>query len=313
MAYIPDEAIDRMYAELTSGARDLYTFLARCRNQKTGKCCPSINTITESIGLSRARIYAVRKELESKKWATFKGNDAMLLIGYESLKNKTSDVGSAEDSAGLPSVLPETGESLVFKTEKSCFQDSRVLKTRQNSLKNKTNQSCFQDSHIRKNQQIEPAKEPIPGSDASGDQVESTDDSAKARQVIPEYEIFAEKFRDAYGMPYANKRADFVQFRALQSKCEKNNWPLTPERFRQATENYFASELGAHTFADLCVRFSSFYRGRLDRFSKPALNGTGFHTNTLAQKNHEAGQAAYELLFGEKLTAEPAIDAEVIQ
>ena len=53
MAFVPDEIIDRMYLELSSGARDLYIFLARCRNQKTGKCCPSIHTISDAIGLSR--------------------------------------------------------------------------------------------------------------------------------------------------------------------------------------------------------------------------------------------------------------------
>lgn len=147
MALIPDEAVDRMYTELTSGARDLYIYLARCRNQKTGKCCPSVQTIMSSINLSRPRIYALRSELEAKKWAKFQANNAELLVGFknaESLENETiSDVSKEFNLA--------SGESLENKTPS--------LENKTNSLENKTKLSCFQDSHIRKNQQREPAKE----------------------------------------------------------------------------------------------------------------------------------------------------------
>ena len=147
MALIPDEAVDRMYGELTSGARDLYIYLARCRNQKTGKCCPSVQTIMSSIGLSRGQVYAIRKELDFKGWAKFQANNAELLIGFkiaESLEKETTNGASKEFKA-------VTSESLENKTPS--------LENKTNSLENKTKQSCFQDSHIRKNQQREPAKE----------------------------------------------------------------------------------------------------------------------------------------------------------
>ena len=134
MALIPDEAVDRMYGELTSGARDLYIYLARCRNQKTGKCCPSVQTIMSSIGLSRGQVYAIRKELDFKGWAKFQANNAELLIGFnilKSLENQTTNNANKE-------VDSDRGESLENQT---------------NSLENQTELSGKPDSHIRKNQQ----------------------------------------------------------------------------------------------------------------------------------------------------------------
>ena len=100
-----------------------------------------------SIGLSRPRVYAMRKELDVKGWAKFQANNAELLIGFkvaESLENETTNGASKEFSITM-------SESLENKT--------LSLENKTNSLENKTKQSCFQDSHIRKNQQREPAKE----------------------------------------------------------------------------------------------------------------------------------------------------------
>lgn len=173
-----------MYGELTSGARDLYTFLCRCRNQTTGKCCPSVSTTQDALNLSRARVFALRKELTDKGWAEFDGNYAVRLFGFDSLKNKTICELAKEDSGrdveSLKNKTPEAIESqkqdsLSLEIETDNDEIDRViefstgslenktespdsLKNKTESLKNKTEESQKQDSHIRKNQQREPAK-----------------------------------------------------------------------------------------------------------------------------------------------------------
>lgn len=94
----------------------------------------------------------------------------------------------------------------------------------------------------------------------------------KTSEVKPEKpkNPFCESFRlayeSAYSCPYQSKAADFVQLAA----CRKTGgeW-LTPDRWQIAVGNYFASELGNHTLADLSARFGAFFRSRLDRFGKP--------------------------------------------
>jgi Helix-turn-helix domain len=120
MAYIPDEAIDRMHAELSRGAAALYVFLARCRNQNTGKCFPSVTLTMEAINVNRATVFALRKELTEKKWATFEGDNVTFLYGFNSLKNQTKSKENKRD----------IGKSLKNQTqiEKSEKSDSQSLK-----------------------------------------------------------------------------------------------------------------------------------------------------------------------------------------
>lgn len=175
MAFIPDEAIDRL-AELSKGARLLYVFLARCRNQKTGKCHPSVAFTMEHLDCNRGTVYTLRNELSKAGWAHFEGDNVTNLYGFSSLKNQTTDDANAEDRAeslknqtsvsadqseksdSLKNQTPdasnkELSESLIFQTVLSESENSDSP-----SLKNQTKQSEKSDSHIRNNQQKEPAK-----------------------------------------------------------------------------------------------------------------------------------------------------------
>jgi hypothetical protein len=99
----------------------------------------------------------------------------------------------------------------------------------------------------------------------------------KIREADPCYETFCSAFARDYRAPYQHTTADFVRLAALRKTCTGNTWELTPERWAKGLENYFASDLGNHTLADLASRFSAFYRSPLDRFGKPiaSVNGTG--------------------------------------
>lgn len=106
--------------------------------------------------------------------------------------------------------------------------------------------------------------------------IESSTPSAQPEKLAPVkpakpkdafYESFRLAYEVAYSCPYQSKTADFVQLAA----CRKTGgeW-LTHDRWKIAVGNYFASELGNHTLADLSARFGAFFRARLDRFGKPS-------------------------------------------
>lgn len=163
-----------------------------------------------------------------------------------------------------------------------------------------------------------PASDSTPNSseNLSGGKPRKAPRSAKPKPAgIPcaEYEKFAGAFLTHYGTPYGSKQADFVQLARLKRTCEQTSWALTDERLRKAIENYFGSDLSGHTLADMCARFSTFYRGRVDRYGK-FVNGANGATNgatngAVTDPNIIAGLEAKRRLFGAQ--AEP-IDAEVI-
>ena len=99
---------------------------------------------------------------------------------------------------------------------------------------------------------------------------------ASPPRIDPIYEIFAVQFQQAKGMPYLNKKPDFVQLAELRKKCAATGWELTAERFSKAAKNYFESELGAYTLAHLAANFSTFFNSALDRFGKPIQKGNGY-------------------------------------
>ena len=95
-------------------------------------------------------------------------------------------------------------------------------------------------------------------------------------RIDPIYEIFAVQFQQAKGMPYLNKKPDFVQLAELRKKCAATGWELTAERFSKAAKNYFDSEFGAYTLAHLAANFSTFFNSALDRFGKPQQKGNSY-------------------------------------
>jgi hypothetical protein len=72
-------------------------------------------------------------------------------------------------------------------------------------------------------------------------------------------------------VPYMILAKDAVQLAELLKKGDTSDppWPITVERWDRALRNYYASPVGHRTLADFCVRFSTFWRGPLDRYGKP--------------------------------------------
>src|SRR5262245_20858244 len=135
MAYVPDEAVDRI-TELSRGASLLYYFLCRCRNHRTFKCNPSVQTSMEAIGVNRGSIFALRKELIEKKWAKFNGDQAILLVGFSSPKNQTpetdndrvADFQSAiSDSSPHAGRMPEISGGVSLKNQTDYQEPSPII------------------------------------------------------------------------------------------------------------------------------------------------------------------------------------------
>lgn len=166
--------------------------------------------------------------------------------------------GNGLDSPGktktkdLAAVKAETGEKQCFSSENNVYQfkaeESQYIHTDIHTNKN-TSPSEKQRNPSRKSPEPKPKREPN-----------------------PQLAYFDEKYLALYGIPCAHAKKDFVQLAHLRSECagaKPDPWELTDERWRRAVDNYFASSLGSHTLADLCVRFGAFYRNALDRFGKP--------------------------------------------
>ena len=300
MALIPDKAIDNQ-AEVSGGAWRLYCFLARCRNQRTGKCCPSVSTIESSIQIKRRQVFALKAELQAAGWAKFNGSDVTELYGFESAENRTVGVENSNVSEDSSALEPESAENCTT----GGAENRTVQKIALHSAENCTDECRKMHSKVQKNAlayKEEPAKEPA----KLTSKVIPSASPKVGRIADPLFAIFAEEFQAAKDMPYLSKQADFVQLATLKKKSAASHWDLTPERFTRAVRNFLASDLGNHTLADLASRFSAFYGAPLDRFGKAipinGLESVG-STGTLAQlpdRTRKNVSAVAEFLQGRK-------------
>lgn len=330
------------HSQAKGAARLVLCVLAYHADAK-GRCAPSpgIDLICAEAKLSiRGTRYAIRELEEIGEIATQIGRGKGNLSSFEirlpidkKAQTKEAQIASFEEEEkgqDVPLITPQKGQSdaqkghiLPLSSEaKGANHDSKRGKIEQQKGQNAAAHIGrtvlnHHEPYIPSDATASPAdyaasttaSEPIPDDSATSG---STRRSSK-RRPIPEYEIFITRFQVEYGMPYQSAAKDFVQFAGLQKKCADTNWELTEANFRRAMENYFGSELGQHTFADLCARFSAFFRSPLDRFGKPVQSANGKPaTSNLARQLEEASNGAYRILFGEDRNPQPFVDAEVI-
>ena len=98
-------------------------------------------------------------------------------------------------------------------------------------------------------------------------------------------------------VPYMILAKDAVHLAELLKKGDTSDppWPITVARWERALRNYFGSTVGHRTLADFCVRFSTFWRGSLDRYGKPREKAS--------QVGGEQSQAVYAVWHGRFLAA----------
>lgn len=152
---IPNEAIDRM-TELSAGAWRLYCFLARCRNQTSGQCNPSVRTSAEAIDVHPKNIFKLRNELAAAGWARFDGDHATALFGIGSSKNATTAVDSSRVTAtgSKNATVPVGSIEVRARGSKNATIESQkhypaVAKTLPDGSKNATAYKEEQDERTR--------------------------------------------------------------------------------------------------------------------------------------------------------------------
>ena len=242
---IPNEAIDRM-TELSAGAWRLYCVLARYRNHKTGKCYPSVSTLSQVMKIDRRHVFRLRSELAQLGWARFDGSNVTELLGFD------GDIFVTPISAEIVTDIKVTAAKNVTRKSQKCHpvvaKMSVAYKEEQDEitiLKNNTNT-------------------PVAIAPGSISRQDCYALFVELRSSVGEYEA-----------PYERQTKDFVRLDALYKNCERTNWPLTREKFTQAVMHYFATPQKVHTLADLASRFSEFYKSAFDKFGKPVANGNG--------------------------------------
>jgi hypothetical protein len=85
------------------------------------------------------------------------------------------------------------------------------------------------------------------------------------------FDYWAEKYELHNGMPYAATSADWVGLNRLLTNSGKLSERMTLEVWRRGVDNYFKSDVGAHSLQKLCsgTAFVAYWRSPQDRFGKP--------------------------------------------
>jgi hypothetical protein len=142
----------------------------------------------------------------------------------------------------------------------------------------------------------------LAGANGASSAATETQSSSRRKAAEPFYTIFCEAYGHAgYEVPYeaVHSTADFVQLANLRKRCDGVNWELSVARWQIGVDHYFHSELEHRTMADLCTRFSVFYRNALNKFGQPVEtsngNRNGTH-NTATTHNARAAEQMAQLL-----------------
>jgi hypothetical protein len=135
MAYVPDEAIDRMYVELSPAAMALYVYYCKKRNRKSGSfSCPEDVVLGEMKGMSRATYNAAKSELKNKGWIPHvRGNNVRPIVGFESPETQTTEGHIEVQKFRLESPEIQTTElrqSPEIQTESPEIQTSHICITK---------------------------------------------------------------------------------------------------------------------------------------------------------------------------------------
>lgn len=102
----------------------------------------------------------------------------------------------------------------------------------------------------------------------------------RKRKPNPYFLVFKLAYDSQPGaLPYGYFPNDFVQLTRLMNALGEVGETLSADRWLQGVGNYFASERGRRTMADLCVNFAAFYQQPLDRFSQPLRRNGGYMRN----------------------------------
>jgi hypothetical protein len=126
MAYVPDEAIDRM-DELSGGAYKLYTYLCKRRNGKLGNCFPKLRRAAADIKRDHVQVWRWRKELIERGWILFDQETDVWtpLVGFPPVDETTTESLSKPQRR----VVKSTTASVDVSSMVHCENNNGINKT----------------------------------------------------------------------------------------------------------------------------------------------------------------------------------------
>jgi hypothetical protein len=295
MAYVPDEAIERM-SEVSGNAFKLFNFYCS-KADRMGKSFHKPDSIARETGWKRNHIYEHRKALTDANWIAADGDHVTVLIGFPRPSGKSENGTKSSpkivpnqpenESDFSPKIVPNKSENRTKSSPKTGLKEElEVLKRDLFSPKtglDKSENGTKSSPKIVPPYKEEPAQLTSPINQPNQPQGEDAKKSANGsvEEINWEYDQFCAAYESNYELPYAELggkkdkgrlSADFVQLARLRNRARDK---LTPERWAIALKNYFATPQQSHTLADLSARFDSFQKSAFDRFNKPiALNGS---------------------------------------
>ncbi len=238
MAYVPDEAFDRVN-EVTPKAFILYGFYCKRRASKgeqRGKAWPSLQSLAKDMQLSVSSVCEFRRQLVAKKWIQLEGDKATLLVGFSTLDHS------------------EKSNEAFGKVEWDHSEKSNPNSEFPNPNSEKSNEAFgISELHIRKNHEIEPAQLTSPHEPAR-----TRDDGVTLSDAL--LELFPH-------LEALNKNAErlmrecvslCLRLKVTPDKVPKwriwlvSKWPLAnakPEKFLETLNQFLQEECsnGSHT------------------------------------------------------------------
>lgn len=269
--------------ELDDAGLDPYQFRAyqriarRCAGAKAGQCFESLESMAAGCKMSRPTLVRSIKVLVQRGMIRRLSRQGM--TSYYALTDKKNWISLADYEARKER-QPGKPQSRVT-TEPGQSQSRGVVNHRTTTWS--TTEPGGGSVVYTKNTHEENTKE---------NKVRKQSSPSAQRPKNELYEIFSAAYQKKNDCPYLDKQADFVQLAALKKKSLAKNWEITPERFTRAVENYFASEIGTHTLADLATRFSAFYTSKLDRFGQKVTsygNSNAITSSTIREDFADCG------------------------
>lgn len=278
MAFIPDEVFDRR-SEVSWPALGLYCYYCKKRSRKTGSYdCPNIKTAAE-LSMDRSYVRRLRGELAEAGWIKSEGDIITPLVGdFSATASKEKREAEAPRRG---QIVPEVGTNSPLSGDNQSPKAGQIVPEPGTNSPQALSGTCISITQERE----EPAQDtsPLPaltdlanarsGDESKTEEVEKPKKPKRKNPAVePWFGLFVERYEAKYGCPYQSAEKDFIQLRRMLEQGAKSGeqW-LNEARWLKATDNYFASELGNHTLADLSARFGAFFRNVLDKYNKPVV------------------------------------------
>jgi hypothetical protein len=276
MAYIPDEWVMRRLNIAQSAQQILFYYCGRADGD-SGETNVSPERTSQDLGIRKDHVNEHDRKLSREGFIMISTNEhgsriVRLLSPWQPRNERNGQHGQRTEKKRASQDLGKH-DSVITQDLGSALDGHPNLGEVTQSLGESTQVlgKIAQDlgAHIRTNQTINQTNNQH-GADAPTKGKRSRPKEPKPeRQPDPVHSAFAQAFTNHYETPYMWQEHDFVKLANLRKTCEKNSWELTEARFAQALRHYFETEQGSHTLADLCARFSTFYRSALNQFGKP--------------------------------------------